>query len=69
MGLTPFHSKEFVIPGTLGGQPHCFSAVLCPSSPLGKAFTYSILTNCSTVILNWHKLPALSQSLPADKFK
>ena len=30
--MPPFHSKEFILPGSLGGQLHCFPAVLCPYS-------------------------------------
>jgi len=37
-GHAPFHSKEFVIPGSLGGQLCYFSAVLQLYGPLGKAF-------------------------------
>jgi len=49
--------KEFILPGTLGGQVHCFSAVLCP---LRKVFTTSLQTH-STCISNWQGLPALNQ--------
>ena len=48
-----FHLKEFVFPGSLGGQLHCFSAVLCLYMPLGKAFTMSLQTH-STRISNIH---------------
>jgi len=44
-GTRPFHLKEFILLGSLGGQLRCFSAVLCLYSPLGKAFTIYVLTN------------------------
>ena len=40
MGHAPFHSKEFVVPGSLGGQLCCFSAGL----RFLKGFHY-VLTN------------------------
>jgi len=54
-GHAPFHSNEFVLPGSLGGQPRCFSAVLRLYSPLGKAFTTSFQPRF-TRILNRHVL-------------
>ena len=67
MGHAPFHSKEFILPGSLGSQLHCFSADLRPYSPLGRAFTTSFQTR-STRISNRHVLPTLNQSSPAYKF-
>ena len=67
MGQDPFHSKKFVLPGNLGGQLRCFSAVLCPYSPLGKAFTMSLQTRFPR-ISNRYVLPALNLSSPAYKF-
>ena len=64
MGHAPFHSKEFVLPGSLEGQLRCFSAALCWYSLLRKAFTMSFQT-CSTCISNRHILPTFNQSLTA----
>ena len=64
MGHAPFS----LLPGSLEGQPHCFSAVLRPYIPLEKAFAMSLQTR-SIRISNQHVLPALNQSSPSYNFK
>jgi len=55
---------HFTYSSSLGGQLHCFSAVLRPYNSLGKAFTMSLQTCSFTRISNRHLKP----SSPAYKF-